>query len=83
MTIDSNTIQKLDTRSWHDQIAQVIAAEDTPRFPATLVQALRHVVPFDYSVMFAYRGQERPICPYDTFTPKQRVVFVTDYQEGL
>jgi DNA-binding CsgD family transcriptional regulator len=39
-------------------------------------------VPFDYSVLFAYRGQERPICPYDTFTPEQRIVFVTDYQEG-
>ncbi len=82
MTNGPNTIQKLDTRSWHDQIAQVITAEDTPRFPALLVQALRHVVPFDYSVLFAYRGQERPICPYDTFTPEQRIVFVTDYQEG-
>ncbi len=82
MTNGPNTIQKLDTRSWHGQIAQVISAEDTPRFPAVLVQALRHVVPFDYSVLFAYRGQERPICPYDTFTPEQRIVFVTDYQEG-
>jgi DNA-binding CsgD family transcriptional regulator len=43
---------------------------------------LRHVVPFDYSVFFAYRGQERPICTYDTFTPRQRIVFVTDYLEG-
>ena len=82
MTNCSNTILKLDTRSWSDQIALVITAEDTARFPAVLVQALRHVVPFDYSVFFAYRGQERPICPYDTFTPAQRIVFVTDYQEG-
>jgi DNA-binding CsgD family transcriptional regulator len=60
----------------------VIATEDTAQFSAVLVQALRHVVPFDYSVFFAYRGQERPLCPYDTFTPEQRIVFVADYQEG-
>jgi DNA-binding CsgD family transcriptional regulator len=78
----SNTILKLDSRGWYDQLALVIATEDTAPFPAVLVQALRHVVPFDYAVMFAYRGQERPICPYDTFTPEQRIVFVTDYQEG-
>ena len=82
MTNGSNTILKLDTRDWSDQIALVITAEDTARFPAVLVQALRHVVPFDYAVLFAYRGQERPICPYDTFTPAQRIVFVTDYQVG-
>ena len=82
MTSGPNTILKLDARGWYDHIAQVIAAGDTSRFPAVLVQALRRVVPFDYSVFFAYRGQERPICPYDTFTPQQRVVFVSDYLEG-
>ncbi len=82
MTSGPNTILKLDARGWHDHIAQVIAAGDTSRFPAVLVQALRHVVPFDYSVFFAYRGQERPICTCDTFTPRQRIVFVTDYLEG-
>lgn len=50
--------------------------------PAALVGALRHVVPFDYSVMFAYRGQERPLAPYDTFAPEQSVVFVADYLES-
>lgn len=73
---------KLDSRDWHEQIARVIAAEDTPRFAAILVEALKCVVPFDFSVFFAYRGPERPICLYDTFTARQRVVFVTDYQEG-
>ncbi len=82
MTIGQNVLLKLDSRGWHEQIARVIAAEDTTLFPAVLVQALRHVVPFDNSVFFTYRGQERPICPYDTFTPEQRIVFVVDYQEG-
>ena len=82
MADSSNAILKLDSRGWSDQLALIIAAQDTAQFPAVLVQALRHVVPFDNSVLFAYRGQERPICPYDTFTPEQRIVFVTDYQEG-
>ncbi len=82
MTSVSNTILKLDSRGWYDQLARVITTENTVRFPAVLVKALRHVVAFDYSVMLAYRGQERPICPYDTFTPEPRIVFVTDYQEG-
>ncbi len=82
MTNGPKTILKLDARGWHDHIAQIIGSGDTAQFPAVLVQALRHVVPFDYAVFFAYRGQERPICPYDTFTPQQRIVFVTDYLEG-
>lgn len=78
----SNTFLKLDSRSWHDQIAHLMAAQDTPQFPAVMVEALRNVVAFDYSVSFAYRGQERPICTFDTFTPAQRIVFVTDYLVG-
>ncbi len=82
MSNSRSTLLKLDSRDWHEQIAQVISAEDTPQFPAVLVEALRNVVPFDNSVFFAYRRQHRPICTYDTFTPKQRIVFVTDYLEG-
>lgn len=78
----AKTLPKLDSRDWYEKVAAVIAAEDTDRLPATLVQALRCVVPFDFSVFFAYRGAERPICVYDTFTPRQRIIFVTDYQEG-
>ncbi|MEM7171777.1 MAG: LuxR C-terminal-related transcriptional regulator [Pseudomonadota bacterium] len=73
---------KLDSKSWHEEISQVIAAQNTPGFAAALVEALRCVVPFDYAVFFVYRGQSRPLCVYDTFTAEQRVVFVEDYQEG-
>ncbi|MDX1400864.1 MAG: LuxR C-terminal-related transcriptional regulator [Kiloniellales bacterium] len=73
---------KLESRNWHEEVAKVVSAEDTPQFPSVLVSALRCVVPFDFSVFFVYQGQFRPICVYDTFTPKQRIVFVEDYQEG-
>ena len=72
----------LDSRAWHEQLGSVISATETPKFPETLVSTLRHVVKFDYSVWFVFRGQDRPVCVYDTFTPKQRVIFVQDYQEG-
>ena len=73
---------KLDSRAWHGQVARLIAAVETPQFASVLVAALEHVVPFDHSVLFAYHGQDRPICLFDTFDPQQRIVFVSDYQEG-
>lgn len=82
VTNRAKAFPKLDSRDWHDQIARVIAAQDTPHFAAVLVGALQCVVPFDFSVFFAYRGPEPPNCLYDTFTARQRVVFVTDYQAG-
>ena len=75
-------VLKIDSRQWHEQVAAVIDAGGKSSYPATLVDALRQVVRFDYSVWFVYRGQERPVCVYDTFTPEQRIVFVEDYQEG-
>ena len=82
MVLDEKPLLKLDSRIWHEQVAKVIATENTSAFPPALVNALRCVVPFDYAVLFAYRGQSRPICVHDTFTRKQRIVFVDDYQEG-
>ena len=81
MTGHSNLL-RLDSRSWHDQVAGLIAAVETPQFASVLDEALEQVVPFDHSVFFAYRGQDRPLCLYDTFDPQQRIVFVSDYQEG-
>lgn len=80
--MDVKSVLKIDSRQWHDQVATVIDAGGTAGYPSALVRALRHLVRFDYSVWFVYRGQERPVCVYDTFTPKQRIIFVEDYQEG-
>lgn len=75
-------VLKIDSRQWHEQLASVIAAAESVAFPETMVRALRHLVRFDYSVWFVYRGNQRPVCVYDTFTPKERTVFVEDYQLG-
>jgi DNA-binding CsgD family transcriptional regulator len=45
-------------------------------------QIMAALVRFDYVVVFAYRGQERPIDLYSTFDPDENVVFVTLYQAG-
>jgi DNA-binding CsgD family transcriptional regulator len=45
-------------------------------------QMMAALVRFDYVVVFAYRGQERPIDLYSTFDPQEHVVFVSLYQAG-
>ena len=43
---------------------------------------MRAMVRFDYAVIFAYRGKERPLDLYSTFTPDEHVIFVSLYQAG-
>jgi len=51
-------------------------------FGDTLRQMMGALVRFDYVVVFAYRGKERPIDLYNTFDTQEHVVFVTLYQAG-
>ena len=51
-------------------------------FGETFRQMMASLVRFDYVVVFAYRGKERPIDLYSTFDPKEHIVFVTLYQAG-
>jgi len=70
------------TGNWNTAIADTIGALDSPEFPERLVAALRDQIDFDYSVMFAYCGDARPIDLFDDFPLAKRRVFVTAYQEG-
>jgi DNA-binding CsgD family transcriptional regulator len=51
-------------------------------FGALFGQTMRALVKFDYIVVFAYRGNERPIDLYSTFDPAEHVIFVSMYQAG-
>jgi len=51
-------------------------------FGETFRQMMAALVRFDYVVVFAYRGKERPIDLYSTFDAEEHVVFVTLYQAG-
>lgn len=65
-----------------EQIGRMIAAEGSTDFPRSLADFLRTVAPFDFTVMFSYRGAARPLDLFDDFPRKKRAVFVTDYQAG-
>jgi len=51
-------------------------------FGETFRQMMAALVRFDYVVVFAYRGKERPIDLYSTFDPKEHIIFVILYQAG-
>lgn len=46
------------------------------------VDMMKSLIPFDYSVIFAYRGAARPIDLYSTFDTGDYDVFVRMYQDG-
>ena len=73
---------KRGSDNWNTQLGAAIRAIGSPLFPEELARALRELVPFDYTVMFAYHGDARPIDLYDDFPANKRKVFVTTYQEG-
>lgn len=51
-------------------------------FGETFRQMMTALVRFDYVVVFAYRGKERPVDLYSTFDQDEHIVFVTLYQAG-
>jgi DNA-binding CsgD family transcriptional regulator len=55
---------------------------ETPVLPQALADLLRQVAPFNFTVIFGYRGTARPIDLYDDFPQGKRRIFVTDYQAG-
>lgn len=58
------------------------AAPGDAGFGQRLVDFLGAVAGFDRCVVFAYRGQARPIALFDTFSEAERHVFVALYQPG-
>lgn len=73
---------RLDTRKWHGEIGRVIDRLGSPSWPSVFLDAVRRIVNVDYSVVFAYRDRERPICLFDTFERDRRDIFVDSYQAG-
>lgn len=63
-------------------IGALIAAEGTDEFPIQLAAFLRTITPYDFTVIFGYRGTAQPIDLFDDFPARKRAVFVTDYQAG-
>ena len=73
---------KFTGKEWYTESAKVVSVLKMPDYPSILVNCLVKLVPFDYSVMFAYHGNERPLDLFDNFGPKLKKIAVTRYQEG-
>lgn len=65
-----------------DLLGRAIEAIGTEGFPPALAAALRALTPYSYTVVFAYRGDARPLDLFDDFPADKRRIFVGDYQEG-
>jgi DNA-binding CsgD family transcriptional regulator len=68
--------------AWVATLGRSIDAIGGEAFPRTLVDALKSLTDFDYSVAFAYYQSEKPLCLFHTFSSDKRVVFVDDYLKG-
>lgn len=75
-------VAEIGEKAWNDSLAATVAAIGTTDFAPALIDALKHVAPFNYSVIFAYCRSARPIDLFDTFPAVKRRVFVDDYQAG-
>ena len=73
---------KLQMSDWVKTSAEVVAALDSPGFAKALTDAMRTVVPFEFTVIFAYHRDSRPLDIYDDFPAAKRQVMVDAYQEG-
>ncbi|WP_135448478.1 helix-turn-helix transcriptional regulator [Tabrizicola caldifontis] len=72
----------MDRASLLSRTGAMIAAIGGDRFAPALTGLLQAMAPYTYTVVFGYRGQDRPLDLYDDFPATKRQVFVTDYQEG-
>lgn len=74
--------KKMETKAWVDCLAATIDNLGARDFPSSLVAALKTITVFDNSVVFAYYKNEKPVCLYHTFPPRQQIIFVDDYLKG-
>ncbi|MDD8024041.1 MAG: LuxR C-terminal-related transcriptional regulator [Paracoccaceae bacterium] len=74
--------KKIQMSDWFAASAEVMDALGQAEFARVLTGAMRRVVPFEFTVVFAYSRDRRPLDLYDDFPDAKRRVMVDDYQEG-
>ncbi len=67
---------------WSRSVGELVRACDGPGFEVALCAALRRLVEFDFAMVFAYRGAERPVALGDTLDAELRRVLILDYLNG-
>jgi DNA-binding CsgD family transcriptional regulator len=75
---------RTDFERLFDALSRFVGARDLSDRDAgdTFVATMKSLLAFDYSVIFAYRGTERPIDLYSTFDAADYEIFVSMYQDG-
>lgn len=75
---------RTDFERLFDALSRFIGARELADREAgdAFVETMKSLIPFDYSVVFAYRGAERPIDLYSTFDAAEYEIFVSMYQDG-
>lgn len=73
---------KMENPSWEDLLGQCIDFIGDDQFHSKLVEVLQSLANFDDSVVFAYNNREKPTCLGDTFSTKNRAMFVDEYLKG-
>jgi DNA-binding CsgD family transcriptional regulator len=75
---------RVDFERLFEAAARLAGGEQRPEAEIgdTIVEMLRALVVFDYSVTFAYRRDERPLDLHSTFNEDEYHIFVRLYQQG-
>ena len=75
---------RADFERFFDAVSQFVGGREIGDRAAgnAFVEMMKSLVAFDYSVIFAYRGTERPIDLYSTFDATDYEIFVSMYQDG-
>src|SRR5690349_1496109 len=72
----------LSQPEWFAALGELLSQAGSHDFPETFASTVRRLVPFDYTVSFAYSGSAKPICLHHTFGPKQFDIHVREYEIG-
>ncbi len=73
---------KLEKPTWENLLSECIDSIGYDGFHQKVIGALKTLANIDYSVVFAYYNEEKPICLDHTFSANQHVIFVDDYLKG-
>lgn len=67
---------------WSRSVGELVQACGADGFEEALCRALKRLVEFDFVMVFAYRGGERPVALGDTLEPDLRRILIDAYLNG-
>ena len=71
-----------DSAAWYREIAGLVEDPIREDLPERLVRALGHLLPFELTAVFVYRGRSRPLVIYDNFDSGEAKKGIATYIEN-